>query len=80
MTARTQRAGTFVPATLSDLVPDFEAEALREGARALLRRADALDGRCSRVTFLAVPSGQCANCQELVTGDRCPNCQLEARP
>lgn len=72
----TARKGTFVPATLSVLTPTLTAESLRETARDLLRRADRLDGRRSRVTFLDAPSGLCSCCGEYVTGDRCPHCQI----
>lgn len=78
MTAR-RKGGTFVPATLDFLAPTLTAESLRETARDLLRRADRLDDRRSRVTFLHEPSGLCGCCGEYVTGDSCPHCQIGAR-
>lgn len=66
--------GTFVPAHLSILVPVLEAEAMREAARALLRRADALDGRRSHVTFTAPASGQCGVCGGYLESPVCPDC------
>lgn len=70
---RTPTGGTFVPAHLSDLVPALEAEAMREAARSLLRKADALDGRASRVTFTAPVRGQCGTCGQEIDGP-CEDC------
>lgn len=72
--------GTFVPATMhAHVKPALNAQALRETARQLLQAADCLDGKSSRVTFLDLPAGACADCGEHVRGDRCPNCGTPAR-
>lgn len=73
MSVRAPR-GTFVPSQLSDLVPALEAEALREAARSLLRRADALDGQASRVTLTPPASGLCGGCGGYLTSPVCPDC------
>lgn len=66
--------GTLVPAQLSHLTPPLEAQALREAARTLLRVADGLDGKASRVTFMAPEHGQCGTCGQDISGRICPDC------
>lgn len=78
MTAR-KPAGTFVPATVHDRVTtSLDAQSLRETARQLLRVANRLDGKSSRVTFQDLPAGSCADCGEFAQGDRCPTCGTPA--
>lgn len=83
MSARLRRPalerGTYVPAVLGGCRPALTAQAHREAARALLRQADQLDGKHSRVAFVDLPAGACADCGEHVHGDHCPNCGTPAR-
>lgn len=70
--------GTFVPAVLAGTRPALTAQAHREAARVLLREADKLDGKRSRVTFLDLPAGYCSDCGNYAQGDHCPTCGTPA--
>lgn len=71
--------GTFVPARADVVRPALEAQALRESIEDLTRLLSQMTGQTWRLTRLDVPAGECADCGEVCSGDRCPNCGTGAR-